>query len=87
MWAIGLILYEILTGVYLFDKLRTQSKYEIMQEISNIKQEEIKFDHSSVSSLCKQLLGKLVNPIPHKRYTTDDCLKHPWVNQDSKEIP
>lgn len=49
MWAIGLILFEILTGVYLFDKLRTLSKYEIVQEISNIKQEDISFENSSVS--------------------------------------
>jgi len=32
-------------------------------------------------------LGKLIDPAPHKRYVADDCLKHPWINQETKEIP
>jgi len=33
IWAVGLILYEIVTGVYLFDSLRSLSKPEFCYAI------------------------------------------------------
>jgi len=52
MWAVGLILYEIITGSYLFDSLRILTKYDFIAKIQNIKSENINIKSSSISPLC-----------------------------------
>lgn len=43
--------------------------------------------NSNISSICSSLLAKLIDPNPFNRYNADDCLNHPWINSEKKEIP
>lgn len=78
VWSCGVILYALLVGALPFDD-------------DNLKQllEKIKKGHflipSYVPQECQELLRKMIEIDPNKRFTLEEVNKHPWVLAGSKE--
>lgn len=73
MWALGVLVYEMLAG---YPPFQGQSPYDIY---SKILAHEIKYPrHFDVKAT--NLLHHLLKPQPTRRYTVDDCLVHLWFD-------
>lgn len=73
----GAILYIMLCGYPPFDDSREVS---IFEQIRNAKFEFDPEDWSSVSEEAKDLIKRLLCVDPHKRYTCNNIIQHPWFN-------
>ncbi|CAF0723631.1 unnamed protein product [Brachionus calyciflorus] len=78
VWSCGVILYALLVGALPFDD-------------DNLKQllEKIKKGHFTIPSYvpqeCQELLRKMIEIDPNKRFSLEEVNKHPWVLAGSKE--
>ncbi|KAI9916822.1 hypothetical protein PsorP6_016927 [Peronosclerospora sorghi] len=84
MWALGCVLYIMLSGSHPFDLdgLSLDSKVE-----HRIKTEPINFNFrawDNVSSDAKDVVSKLLAKDPALRLTADETLNHPWMNANAK---
>lgn len=81
MWALGVILYIMLTGIHPFDLRGDSSDEEIEKTILSGKRPPLK--NSSItyhlSDSAFDIIEKLIEPDPSKRLTADEMLEHPWV--------
>jgi serine/threonine protein kinase len=81
MWALGVILYIMLTGVHPFDLSGQASDEEVAETVVNGKPPPIRSSaitaHLSDSAL--SLIENLMQRDPEKRLTADQMLKHPWT--------
>lgn len=73
VWAMGVVLYTILTGNHPFISDNIQ---ELFTKI--LKEEPLYPD--SMSNDAKDLLKGLLNKFPSKRLTIDKIISHPWFN-------
>lgn len=71
LWSLGVLLYVMLEGVYPFSREE------------QIKQASFKF-HRLSSSRAKDLIRALIQVRPEDRLSLDDCLKHGWIQMDSR---
>ncbi|GAX21660.1 hypothetical protein FisN_29Hh098 [Fistulifera solaris] len=82
MWALGVILYIMLTGIHPFDLRGDSSDEEIEKTILSGKKPPLRNSsiayHLSDSAI--DIIEKLIEPDPSKRLTADEMLEHPWVN-------
>lgn len=79
MWALGCVLYIVLSGAHPFDLEGTASDAEVEERI---KRAPVTFDFAAwthVSGDAKDLISKLLHKDPSKRLTADQLLVHPWV--------
>ena len=86
MWAAGCIVYILVTGTHPFDKYAIASDAEIAKTVKEIGKnkallEKLVFDERThkLSSSCLQLIKGLMNPDPTQRMTSEQFLRHPWV--------
>jgi serine/threonine protein kinase len=84
MWAVGIILYIMLTGVHPFDISGTSSDdeiEEIIQKNPNLPIGEGFTDHLSPSAV--DLIRRLMAPSPEDRITAYEMLNHSWVRGET----
>eukprot|EP00546_Thalassionema_frauenfeldii_P002560 CAMPEP_0178938308 /NCGR_PEP_ID=MMETSP0786-20121207/26258_1 /TAXON_ID=186022 /ORGANISM="Thalassionema frauenfeldii, Strain CCMP 1798" /LENGTH=701 /DNA_ID=CAMNT_0020617011 /DNA_START=637 /DNA_END=2743 /DNA_ORIENTATION=- len=84
MWAVGVILYIMLTGMHPFDTSGTSTDKEIedfIQADPNPPINEEYTGHLSQSAI--DLIKSLMNPDPNKRITAYEMLNHSWVKGET----
>lgn len=80
MWALGVILYILLSG---YPPFSAQSHLQKQQMIMNANFSFYDKTWNKISSSAKDLISSLLNVDPDKRPTADQILKNPWVIGDS----
>lgn len=88
MWALGVILYIMLTGVHPYDLTGTASERTIQQRILNPRKYKVPLSHKSpytrhLSPSALDLIYKLMDRKPENRYTAHQMLNHPWVRGET----
>ncbi|PHH60395.1 hypothetical protein CDD81_1708 [Ophiocordyceps australis] len=85
IWSLGVVLYICLCGFPPFsDELFSRDfPYRLSDQIRHGR-----FDYpspywDSVGDPALDLIDSMLVVDPDKRYTVDDCLKHPWITQSS----
>ena len=74
LWALGILLYELLHG---YAPFRSPKDTEMRKQILS---NDIKFD-PKISSLAKDLILKIVKGDPNDRINLDQILAHPWIEK------
>ena len=72
MWSSGIILYAMVAGVLPFDDNSVASLFE------KIKKGRY-FMPNQLSPQLKDLINKLLQPLPMKRMKLSEVWKHPWI--------
>ncbi|KAF4315493.1 hypothetical protein BBO99_00009320 [Phytophthora kernoviae] len=84
MWALGCVLYIMLSGSHPFDLDGMTPDSEVEHRIKN---EPITFAYSAwdhVSPEAKDLVSRLLTKDPAMRLTADQMLLHPWMTANAK---
>lgn len=81
MWAIGVIVYFILSGYAPFDRDSTAEEIEAIMEADFAFTPTVFWD--TVSENAKDFIRKLLEPDVDKRMTAEHVLKHPFLLQAS----
>eukprot|EP00429_Kryptoperidinium_foliaceum_P002198 CAMPEP_0176007262 /NCGR_PEP_ID=MMETSP0120_2-20121206/3142_1 /TAXON_ID=160619 /ORGANISM="Kryptoperidinium foliaceum, Strain CCMP 1326" /LENGTH=823 /DNA_ID=CAMNT_0017340017 /DNA_START=20 /DNA_END=2491 /DNA_ORIENTATION=- len=84
MWAVGVILYIMLTGVHPFDPACERTDQQVSDAIKNEKTpplDDLYVGHLSDSAI--DLMKRLMAPDPDKRITAYELLHHPWVRGET----
>jgi serine/threonine protein kinase len=85
MWAMGVIIYIMLTGVHPFDLYGNATEHEIEQLILSGKKPPLRNSpitaHLSGDAIA--LIEQLLQWEPKKRLTADQLLAHPWVRGET----
>lgn len=84
MWALGVILYIMLTGVHPFDPNCDRTDKQIAEAIQanpNPPMDDEIVGHLSKSAV--DLIKTLMEPNPEKRITAYELLHHPWVSGET----
>jgi len=76
-WAIGVILYILLSGIHPF---QLDDEEEMLENIEKGEWEWIGDQWDDVSEDAKDLIKRLIDPNPETRYTIDQALAHPWIS-------
>ncbi|TYZ65783.1 hypothetical protein PybrP1_009984 [[Pythium] brassicae (nom. inval.)] len=79
MWALGCVLYIVLSGAHPFDLEGTASDAEVEERVKRM---PVTFDFAAwthVSADAKDLISKLLHKDPSQRLTADQLLVHPWL--------
>ncbi|EQC40417.1 CAMK/CAMK1 protein kinase [Saprolegnia diclina VS20] len=87
MWAIGCILYILLTGMHPFD-MDGALPEELIE--MRIKKSDVSFDHprcTDLSADAKDLIAKLLAKNPTHRLSATEMLEHRWMTQQSQTNP
>eukprot|EP00347_Sterkiella_histriomuscorum_P001558 403371572 len=83
IFSLGSIMYNLLTGRYLFEPQQT-SDYMIMNKICNL--DHLPEQLKNISPLAKDLLYKLLKKKPEKRISVREALLHPWFQSDREAL-
>jgi len=87
MWAIGIIMYQMLTGRHPFHVAGDDEKSYISR-ISKESVEQIMATNVTkykMSSHVRDLLAKLLVRGISDRYTVEQVMKHPWVTRNAND--
>jgi serine/threonine protein kinase len=83
MWALGVIMFILLSGTHPFDLANDASDDEIEDNIIGSK---LRFDDQvweDVSPSAIELVRLLLSPDPHDRPSAEEALEHPWLAEDA----
>jgi serine/threonine protein kinase len=76
MWSIGVILYILLCG---FPPFYSENTPELFEQIINGQYDFPSPYWDKVSASAKDLVTKLLQVDPKKRFTPEQTLSHPWI--------
>jgi len=79
LWAIGCILYEILTTTVAFPCLNDDNEETFYKRICNGKYDTNKPIFKIISPELKKILSCLLETDPLKRYCASECLSNEWI--------
>lgn len=77
IWALGVLSYFMVTGSLPFSSSNDFDCYQLIKK-GNYKSPKL------VSTECKDLMSKMLNPNPALRLTIDDVVRHPWFTVKKK---
>lgn len=87
MWALGIILYIMLTGMHPLDPQGDATDEELRERLQNIEKKNINImkqrgqagftDHLSPAAI--QLLSQLLEPNPKRRIRASQLVEHSWI--------
>eukprot|EP00586_Coscinodiscus_wailesii_P013408 CAMPEP_0172512878 /NCGR_PEP_ID=MMETSP1066-20121228/247823_1 /TAXON_ID=671091 /ORGANISM="Coscinodiscus wailesii, Strain CCMP2513" /LENGTH=855 /DNA_ID=CAMNT_0013292863 /DNA_START=105 /DNA_END=2672 /DNA_ORIENTATION=- len=83
MWAIGVILYIMLTGVHPFDLTGTSTDDDIERQIKKNPSPPIGPLTAHLSPSAVDLILKLMDPNPKRRLTAEQTFQHPWIRGET----
>lgn len=85
MWALGVIVYIMLTGVHPFDLYGNASNEEVINAIISGEKPPLHDSPltSHLSADAISVIEKLLEWDPQKRWTADQLLEHPWVRGET----
>jgi len=76
VFSCGVVLFALLFGVFPFENLRVNG-------VQNLRTLKVRFPSDvKVSMSAKELLLKMLEDDPEKRYTISDVLKHDWICEE-----
>lgn len=84
LWAAGVVMYELISGVKPFD---AQSMKPLLRQISEQPVEMSGPAWDSVSEAAKDFLRKCLTRDFHKRISAKEALRHPWIRDHLKASP
>lgn len=89
IWSAGIMMYQLLTGRFPFwDNVRECSLQQVWKAILH---DEIDFDARElrqISHSARDLLEKLLDRDPNRRYTASEALRHRWLrSEDAPRLP
>ena len=76
IWSAGVVLYSLLKGKMPF---KAQNLKDLYKKILSFDKQYIE----GVSKNANDLIYKLMEKNPNKRFNIDDALNHPWFNEDN----
>ena len=82
MWAVGVIVYHLLSGGYPFPGHSSEQIQELIRNGFKLPDTGV---WTSISAPCKDMIRKLLTLDPDKRLTAIDALYHPWVRNGADE--
>jgi serine/threonine protein kinase len=77
MWAIGVIMYLILSGCFPFGEIENRNKHKKILKLAKFEFPEYFF--ARVSAQAKDLMCALLCKDVHTRLTVGQALQHSWV--------
>ena len=83
MWSIGVVLYIMLTGRPPFNGDNDQ---EIVRKVRFGQYNLDKRDFRKLSPACAEFLKRLLHKDPTGRISAEEALRHPWIQQNRKEL-
>lgn len=83
IWSLGTILYELLYGTYIGEGIKTLKDLQKLW----LSDEKLTFPKiSRFSQSCVDLLQRMLEKNPLKRYNIDDVLNHSWLKENDEQI-
>jgi len=76
VWAMGVILYILLSGIHPF---QIQDEDLMLDNIQNAKWDWVGPNWTRISADAKDLITNMMHKDPAKRFTIDQCLTHRWM--------
>jgi len=76
IWAMGVILYILLSGIHPF---LIRDEELMLDNIQNVKWNFVGPNWSKISSEAKDLIKHMMEKDARKRFTVDQCLEHRWM--------
>jgi serine/threonine protein kinase len=84
MWAVGVILYIMLTGAHPFDPTGDSTDEEVKERIKASPRPPLDEEYvGHLSESAVDLIKKLMEPDPQRRMSAYDLLHHPWVQGET----
>ncbi|RLN50125.1 hypothetical protein BBJ28_00003901 [Nothophytophthora sp. Chile5] len=80
MFALGIVLYILLCGAHPFDTYNNLSDEEIRQRILKGKFRTQSRAWQAISPSARDLIQKLLETDPDKRFSSEEALQHPWLH-------
>ena len=82
IWSVGILMYMILNkGEHPFYQ-NGDTKQDFINKLKSFK--ELKYNNK-ISYMGLNLLKKLLEPDPLKRYKAEDALRHPWITRNPED--
>ena len=83
IWSVGILMYMLLNkGEHPF-YCKGDKKEEFIKKLKSAK--ELKYNNK-ISYMARNLLKKLLEPDPLKRYKANEALKHPWITRNADDM-
>ncbi|CAN0229109.1 unnamed protein product [Scytosiphon promiscuus] len=87
MWAVGCILFIMLCGAHPFDLESDSSEAEVLHRAKKgvVPLWEL---GTGVSDSAKDLISRLLSKDPRERLTSEEMMRHPWIQgRTAPEMP